>query len=216
MSRRCWASRSCCWRRYCWCSAWGRKDGPATSWKGRAGTGARDWCRGPLCWCAGVMCGVSPGWGCTVWGRVKSAESWGWGPRWKCRQEVAWGCWDLWNGAPGREEHGCHRGRWGSGHLDAHPGLELGTQMFVSSSERQRGQRTGQLALITQKINVDFDFFPPKLIGIKTWDWVQSWFWLQSEVCTAGNWFSLFWFVCLKEKRNKSLNVSEKEKSSVV
>lgn len=38
----------------------------------------------------------------------------------------------------------------------AHPGQELGKQVFLSSAKRVKKKRTGQLMLITWK-NVDFD-----------------------------------------------------------
>lgn len=90
---RCWASRICCWRRYCWCNAWGRKGGAGMSWNCGVGRGLRGgWSGGPCWWPGGARCGLMPDCGCPGWGMGKSMGSGAWGPNWKCRQEVAWLC----------------------------------------------------------------------------------------------------------------------------
>lgn len=90
---RCWASRICCWRRYCWCNAWGRKGGAGMSWNWGAGKGLRgEWSGGPCWWLGGARWGLMPDCGCPGWGMGKSMGSGAWGPNWKCRQEVAWLC----------------------------------------------------------------------------------------------------------------------------
>lgn len=90
---RCWASRICCWRRYCWCNAWGRKGGAGMSWNWGAGMGLRGgWSGGPCWWPGGARWGFMPDCGCPGWGMGKSMGSGVWGPNWKCRQEVAWLC----------------------------------------------------------------------------------------------------------------------------
>lgn len=94
---RCCASKSCCWMRYCWCKAWGRNEGPDTSWNwGGAGRAVS------VGWCAVGRWAARPA--CGVWlacPRGNSAEMGAWGaPRWKCRQEVAWLCWCLLKCAP--------------------------------------------------------------------------------------------------------------------
>lgn len=90
---RCWASRICCWRRYCWCNAWGRKGGAGMSWNWGAGMGLRGgWSGGPCWWPGGARWGFMPDCGCPGWGMGKSMGNGAWGPNWKCRQEVAWLC----------------------------------------------------------------------------------------------------------------------------
>lgn len=90
---RCWASRICCWRRYCWCNAWGRKGGAWMSWNWGAGRGLRGaWSGGPCWWPGGTRWGLMPDCGCPGWGIGKSMGSGAWGPNWKCLQEVAWLC----------------------------------------------------------------------------------------------------------------------------
>ncbi len=91
----CWASRICCWMRYCWCKAWGRKGGTGMSWNGGAGMWLRGGCNAPAGWCAGPRWWLIPVWDCPGWGIGKSTGIWAWGPMWKCRQEVAWLCWCL-------------------------------------------------------------------------------------------------------------------------
>lgn len=91
----CWASRICCWMRYCWCKAWGRKGGGGMSWNGGAGMWLRGGCNGAAGWCAGPRWWLIPVWDCPGWGIGKSTGIWAWGPTWKCRQEVAWLCWCL-------------------------------------------------------------------------------------------------------------------------
>lgn len=98
----CCASRICCWMRYCWCKAWGRKGEPWMSWNCGAGMWPRGGCIGAAGWCVGPRCGFMPAWDCPGWGIGKSTGIWPWGPTWKCRQEVAWLCWCLLNWDPAR------------------------------------------------------------------------------------------------------------------